>query len=773
MKESHYNWNFQKITSGEELFIEKMKVEGYPDIFSKLVYNRGIKEVGEVDSFLTPSLADLHDPFLFYDMEKTVTRIQLAIQEGQKIFIYGDYDADGITSTTVLKEAIELIGGIVDYYIPNRFKDGYGPNQEVYKHLIEDEGAELIITVDNGVTGHDAIEFATEQGVDVIVTDHHELPEELPKAFSIIHPRHPLGDYPDKELAGVGVSFKLATALLEEIPSESLDLVAIGTVADLVPLTGENRTLVKFGIEVLKQTERIGLHSLADIASFDLHEATSEMISFQIAPRLNALGRIGDAFIGVDFLSTFDEEEAKKIANDIQIMNTKRQDLVKEITTEAFDMISQLGDKPIYVLAKNGWHEGVLGIVASKVVQETNRPAIILNIDETTGIAKGSARSIQSINIYDCLSNLDDHLITFGGHHMAAGLSLNKEELPALISNLELMLRDSISSQTKDDLMIDAKIDIDMITIEFIESLNKLAPFGNQNPSPYFLVEASEVLNTKQIGSDLSHLKGQLSQTNHQVDYIAFGKGSELVEFEGQEDIQVVGQLSINEWNGLKKPQFMLKDYKIEDTQLFDIRGKKIPENKNSRHSRAYLVFNEETETANFKPEDTTYLLDSLDNIDMSIINKYDEVIIVDCPYNMMIASYVFKELIVPRIYFYIKIKQDHYLTGLPKRAEFGKLFKLIKAQSSIDVRHRLGDISQYLQIDKPLLIFMIEVFFELGFVTIEDGLMKKVDNPENKSLEESQTYQAYLEKIDMEKLFLYSNISDIGQWISKQEENE
>lgn len=368
-------------------------------LFAGLLLNRGLDTKEKAEAFLTPDESWIHDPFLLFDMDKVVERITTAIEAGEKIVVYGDYDADGVTSTSVLKETLEMLGAEVDFYIPNRFTDGYGPNVRVFEELIE-EGASLILTCDNGVSGHEAIQKANELGIDVIVTDHHELPETIPEAYGIIHPRHPAGAYPFGDLAGVGVAFKLATALLGEFPVELLDLVAIGTIADLVSLTGENRALVKQGLAVLKSSERIGLSALIKAAGVTQETVTEETVGFALAPRLNAVGRLGEAKPAVELLTTFDEEEANSLATFINKKNEERQAYVAEITEEAFQMIADLTEEPsVYILARQNWHEGVLGIVASKVVEKTGKPALVLNIDETGSYVKGSGRSISSYHL--------------------------------------------------------------------------------------------------------------------------------------------------------------------------------------------------------------------------------------------------------------------------------------------------------------------------------------------------------------------------------------
>ncbi|WP_225356999.1 single-stranded-DNA-specific exonuclease RecJ, partial [Ligilactobacillus salivarius] len=413
MIDAKKEWQEIELSENEHLD-ELIEETGFPKIVLQILMERGYDSLEAINNFLDPDARGLYDPNFMHDMELGVDRIQQAIMNGEKIVIYGDYDVDGITSTALMYETLEELGAEVEYYIPDRFKDGYGPNVEVYKRLI-DEGVSLIVTVDNGVAGHEAIDYANQHGVDVVVTDHHELPETLPDAYAIIHPRHPEGDYPFGELSGVGVAFKVAAALLEELPQDVLDLVALGTVADLVSLTGENRILVKYGLQLLQQTMRPGLQSLYKVAGIEAPTITEETIGFTLAPRLNALGRMENGSLGVELLTTLDEERAEELAKTTNQLNVKRQEEVNEIVEEA---VAQLANKSenhlVNVVAGNNWHEGVVGIVASRLVDMTGKPSLVLSIDEKAGIAKGSGRSIEAFQMFDALDSHRDILMKFG-----------------------------------------------------------------------------------------------------------------------------------------------------------------------------------------------------------------------------------------------------------------------------------------------------------------------------------------------------------------------
>ena len=431
MIRAKYDWiiNEKKPDDG---FFKLAKKKSLSQDICRLLYDRGIDDEKKLDHFLRADLSDLNDPYLLNDMDKAVNRIRTAIENFEQILVYGDYDADGMTSASIMKETLEMMGAEALIYLPNRFTDGYGPNESVYKYFIEQNQVSLIITVDNGVAGHEAIAYAQAAGVDVIVTDHHSLPDQLPQAYAVIHPEHPEADYPFKKLAGCGVAFKLACALLETVPTEFLDLVAIGTIADMVSLTDENRVLVKNGLKVLKMSERQGLQELMTISGVDLDAIDEDTVGFKIAPQLNALGRLDDPNPAIELLTGFDDEEARDIALMINEKNEERKSLVQTIYNEAVEMVDL--SKPVQVLAKAGWHPGVLGIVAGRILEEISQTVIVLNIEN--GVAKGSARSIEAINIFDALNHQRELMTAFGGHSGAAGMTLPAENIQALSDSI-------------------------------------------------------------------------------------------------------------------------------------------------------------------------------------------------------------------------------------------------------------------------------------------------------------------------------------------------
>ena len=450
-----YNWQFSPQVEDED-FTKIAKKAGLGPEVARLLYSRGVKKQEALSRFLTPTLDDLHDPYLLHDMDKAVERIRRAIEDGEFILIYGDYDADGMTSASIVKESLEQLGAECLVYLPNRFTDGYGPNASVYKYFIEQQGVSLIVTVDNGVAGHEAIDLAQSMGVDVIVTDHHSMPEVLPDAYAIVHPEHPDADYPFKHLAGCGVAFKLACALLEEVQVELLDLVAIGTIADMVSLTDENRIMVQYGLEVLRNTQRMGLQEMFNIAGIARNDVTEETVGFQLAPRLNALGRLDDPNPAIDLLTGFDDEEVHEIALMIHEKNEERKEIVQAIYQEAKAMVDPA--KKVQILAKEGWNPGVLGIVAGRLLEELGQTVIVLNLED--GRAKGSARSIEALDIFEALDPHRNLFIAFGGHAGAAGMTLEADKLDTLSEILESYVLDKGLDTTKNNLALDEELDL-------------------------------------------------------------------------------------------------------------------------------------------------------------------------------------------------------------------------------------------------------------------------------------------------------------------------
>ena len=764
---------WQEIELSENEYLDELIEEtGFPKIVLQILMERGYDSLEAINNFLDPDARGLYDPNFMHDMELGVDRIQQAIMNGEKIVIYGDYDVDGITSTALMYETLEELGAEVEYYIPDRFKDGYGPNVEVYKHLI-DEGVSLIVTVDNGVAGHEAIDYANQHGVDVVITDHHELPETLPDAYAIIHPRHPEGDYPFGELSGVGVAFKVAAALLEELPQDVLDLVALGTVADLVSLTGENRILVKYGLQLLQQTMRPGLQSLYKVAGIEVPTITEETIGFSLAPRLNALGRMENGSLGVELLTTLDEEKAEELAKTTNQLNIKRQEEVNKIVEEA---VAQLANKSenhlVNVVAGNNWHEGVVGIVASRLVDMTGKPSLVLSIDEKTGIAKGSGRSIEAFQMFDALDSHRDILMKFGGHHMACGLSLDKEKLSDLQQVVdEEGKKQGIEHATKPVVKV-IPVNLDDVNLDLEAQLEVLAPFGTDNHRPVFEFKDYEVNAVQAIGQQKNHLKLQLQSNNSQVDALDFGIGSKKIsEIErNKNSVCLIGTLGKNIWQSRVNLQIMIEDILLDDSNtgtVVEIQRKNKLTKSMFQQKATYVFFNKKLYN-----QVMPYLADSseayLYNFSDDKKLNCDTLIVVDCPDNIEKLKSLLSKATVKHFIFVGYTRENTYLNGLPTREQFGRLYKFSQTHTNVNIRRDLQKLADYLKLKRELLVFMINVFFEAKFVKIENGLMSGNTNVTPHSLEDTNSYQAYLQKMKAQKSLIYSKSTDLQKWILK-----
>ena len=731
-----YNWQFSPQVEDAD-FTKIAKSVGLSSEVACLLFQRGIKDESSLKKFLEPSLEDLHDPYLLHDMDKAVDRIRQAIEQGELILVYGDYDADGMTSASIVKESLEQLGAECLVYLPNRFTDGYGPNASVYKYFIGQQGVSLIVTVDNGVAGHEAIDLAQSMGVDVIVTDHHSMPEVLPDAYAIVHPEHPEADYPFKHLAGCGVAFKLACALLEEVQVELLDLVAIGTIADMVSLTDENRIMVQYGLEVLRNTQRIGLQELFEIAGISSSDITEETVGFQLAPRLNALGRLADPNPAIDLLTGFDDEEVHEIALMIQEKNEERKEIVQAIYEEAKSLVDP--NKSVQVLAKEGWNPGVLGIVAGRLLEELGQTVIVLNIED--GRAKGSARSIEAVNIFEALDPHRSIFLAFGGHAGAAGMTLEVEQLDALSEILETYVKDKgIAAKGKSRLYLDEELDLESLSLDTVKSFEKLAPFGMDNQKPVFYIRDFQVENARSMGAGDSHLKLKISKGTANFEVVAFGQGAKATEFAQTKQLELAVTLSVNQWNGQTTLQLMMVDARVDGVQLFNIRGKNA-------------VLPDGVPVLDFTGE-------------LPDISSSPAVVVKNIPEDIRILKDIFQQHDFSAVYFKNDIEKPYYLTGYGTREQFAKLYKTIYQFPEFDIRYKLKDLSAYLKIEQILLVKMIQIFEELGFVTIENGVMRVNKDAAKRDIAESQIYQNLKQTVKDQEMLALGTVQEIYDFL-------
>ena len=734
-----YNWQFAPQVEDAD-FTKIAKKAGLGPEAARLLFSRGIRDEDSLSRFLAPSLDDLHDPYLLHDMDKAVNRIRRAIEQGEFILVYGDYDADGMTSASILKETLEQLGAECLVYLPNRFTDGYGPNASVYKYFIEQQGISLIVTVDNGVAGHEAIDLAQSMGVDVIVTDHHSLPEVLPDAHAIVHPEHPESDYPFKHLAGCGVAFKLACALLEEVQVELLDLVAIGTIADMVSLTDENRIMLQYGLEVLCNTQRIGLQELFEIAGISSSDVTEETVGFQLAPRLNALGRLDDPNPAIELLTGFDDEEVREIALMIQDKNEERKEIVQAIYEEAKSLVDP--NKSVQVLAKEGWNPGVLGIVAGRLLEELGQTVIVLNIED--GRAKGSARSIEAVDIFEALDPHRELFIAFGGHAGAAGMTIEVDKLEALSELLEAYITEKgLDVATKNNLRLDEELNLEALTIETVKNFERLAPFGMDHQKPVFYIRDFQVENARTMGAGNSHLKLKILKGSANFEVVAFGKGSLATEFAQVKDLELAVTLSVNQWNGQTALQLMMVDARVDGVQLFNIRSKSVE-----------------------LPEGVPVLDFTSDLPEMF---SGPAIVVKNIPEDLSLLKQVLQEQNFSAIYFKNDIDKAYYLTGYGTREQFAKLYKTIYQFPEFDIRYKLKDLSAYLKIEQILLVKMIQIFEELGFVTIENGVMKVNKEAPKRDIAESHIYQQLKQTVKDQEMMALGTVQEIYNFLMEK----
>lgn len=529
-----------------------------------LLLHRGLASDAEARNFLHPEKQPFYDPFLMKDMEKAVSRIAQAIQAKERIVVYGDYDVDGITATSLLCRSLRQLGADVGYFIPHRQKDGYGLHKETLDEIIA-AGAALIVTVDCGIS---AVEEAAEvkDKVDLIITDHHLPGKELPKAVAVIDPHRADCPYPDKNIAGVGVAFKLCQALWQKMRGKTftgdLDIVALGTVADVVPLVGENRKIVQQGLRVLKKSKRLGIQALLAVTELKEKEITAGHIGFVLAPRLNAAGRLASALRGVELLLTEDAAEAQAIAEELDAANRERQAVEQEILQAAEKQIESIDIQkaPVLVLHGEGWHPGVIGIVASRIVERYYRPTVI--IAEEDGVGKGSCRSIRGFHMFEALSACKEYLLGFGGHAQAAGLSLRSEDIAPFREALAAYATRVLAAEDFIPILdIELELAPDKISEKLMTEIKLLEPYGMGNPKPLFSSHGVRGSYAQRIGKEGQHLKFALDGVDESIDVLAWGRG-EAAPLVNRERIDIAYFPEYHVWREKRSLQLMLEDFR-------------------------------------------------------------------------------------------------------------------------------------------------------------------------------------------------------------------
>ena len=547
-----------------------------PPVLLQVLYNRGIVEPAAMQAFLDGRYLENSDPFLLTDMDKAVARIEQAIINDEQIVIYGDFDADGVTSTVLLTQALRGFGverSKVRPYIPDRVDEGYGLNFDALTKIKEEMNGDLVITVDCGIRSVAEVVHAQKIGLDMIVTDHHSLGKELPPALAVVNPKRPSA-YPEKMLAGVGIAFKLAQALRQALPDranfpeeELLDLVAIGTVADLAPLLGENRQLVIRGLEVLNRAERPGIAALLKISRLTKGQLTAESIGFGLGPRINAAGRLDHAYSAAKLLASNNHIMATQLAMDLDHLNRRRQQITADLGEKAEAMVTD-PDAPIIIAGGDDFLSGVVGLVASRLADKYYRPTIILETGEEE--SRASCRSIPEFHITEALDEVADLLVRHGGHAQAAGLTIRNENLPEFKERITAIAQEKIDGlDLHPTIAIDKEIDLDLVDWAFFETLSQLEPTGYANATPIFMSRNVEVASHRTVGQNGAHLQMQLAAGGGEynqriIPTIAFRQGEWANHMPQRVDL--VYTISVNEWNGRRNLQLQVQDLRPSES---------------------------------------------------------------------------------------------------------------------------------------------------------------------------------------------------------------
>lgn len=538
-----------------------------PRSIARILYNRKIYDIESARRYFKFQISDLYDPFLLADMQKAVDRIILALRNREKILIYGDYDVDGITSVSLVYLLLKYLGCNVEFYIPNRLREGYGMSVDGIK-VAQLKGISLIITVDCGITALAEVQYANKAGIDIIISDHHESGSELPNALAVLNPKANGEHYPFRELAGVGVAYKMSLALIrtlkldEEIIQQYVDLVAIGSAADIVPLVDENRILVREGLRILNEKNKPGLAALLESSGLRNKVISTGQIVFVLAPRINAVGRMGNAERAVRLLTTTNKQQAKNIAAILEAENRERKNIDDLTFKEAQEIVDQeydLQENAALVLDMDGWHPGVIGIVASRIVEKYYRPTVMISVED--GIGKGSARSIYGFDIYEALKRCEDLMLGFGGHKYAAGLTIEEKQIQPLRERLNEIAKEKLTADMLvPKLNIDCEIDLNEINPRFVQLLKMMAPFGPQNLRPVLLSRNLQVVGTPGIVGK-NHLKFKVQQNGVVIDAIGFNLGDKLYRLTpGEKNLDLAYVVEENEYMGRTTLQLRIKD---------------------------------------------------------------------------------------------------------------------------------------------------------------------------------------------------------------------
>lgn len=767
---------------------------GLSTVLARLLVARGLADPTRAAGFLYGGEDIFHDPFMLDGMRPAVERIGRALKDGEKLLVYGDYDADGVCSTALMSRLMATLGANSEYYIPHRQHEGYGLNNAAIDDAAE-RGIKLIITVDNGISAVEQIAHARERGIDVIVTDHHEPPTLLPEAYALINPKKPGCPYPFKELAGVGVAWKLAHALLGDVPRQWLELAAIGTIADLMPLQGENRTLVKLGLEQIRSAGSPGIRALLDVADIDPRQTSAGHVGFSLAPRINASGRMERADTAVACLIADDAQQAAEHAGELDRLNRERQQLVDEMAEQAIALAEKLREagmlEKVLVLSAEQWNVGVAGIVASKVLERYYRPTIILCIDPATGKAKGSARSIPGFDMYEAMSSCAELFDHYGGHKAAAGMTLSRELLPDLHRALNDYADNVLTEeQLQPQLRADLELRLDDISPEMIGQLELLAPFGMNNPSPRFIISGLQVKDTRLMGRDRQHVKLQLADPGNEsltLEAVGFGKAAWCSQLSATAKVDVVGEASINEWNGQRKAQLIVQDLRVPHRQAFDWRGRGASDGDLRRwlggdgaEQRGIVVFRRRDASlllaecggaAALRP--ALWLFDEAGRF--AALNEQarsaDPASVADMLLYALPPDKQRMELLLPlcagaeRLYALLRDTTPFAAPPPPDREQFKRVYAALMREplSELALERRFVGSKA---LTAAALHFIIAVFEDLRLIERSGELLQASASTDKKELSSSSVYSEHRHRDEVERTFVYSSAAELSGWL-------
>lgn len=752
-----------KQRSGAKLDPKLVEKYQLSEIQAKLFSLRDVNTDEKLNFWFNATENDLADPSLMHDMSKAVERINHAIDNGEKITIYGDYDTDGITATTIMMEALSILGADVDFYIPNRFSDGYGPNLNAYKKIVAN-GTKLIITVDNGITGIEEVAYAKSNGVDTIITDHHKIQEEIPESYALVHCNYPGQTYPFDDYCGAGVAYTICRELMQDSMSELLELAMIGTIGDMVKVSGEGHIIVKRGLEVLNQTERPGLRALIKNADLNLGQINETDVGFNIAPRLNAVGRLDNASLAVDLLLSENEEEAQSLADQIEQLNETRKELTEEVFQSCLKQIKSNGwqTKNTLVIYDPDFREGVLGLVANKLVEQVHKPTIVLT-KNAAGQIKGSGRSISGFNLFNALDPLKNDLFTkFGGHDFACGLSMTETKIEPLREAFEGSFTGKKTNVIE---YYDFELPLANLSVDTMAEINQVGPFGTDNIQPVFSITHPNINSCFFMGKDKSHIKLTVSKNNNKLEVVGFNKKyltRTLLPYIDQIFIQLGENCYRNQINlqGIMKGMiFSAPRSSIAIPAVIDLRQEEYV----MGFADKYLLFDEKNKAIAINRYD-------IDPEKVTLINEYNSegevAVFLDVPHNqkefdLALDNNSFEQL-------YIRFLLDQLpVQHIPDKLSFEQVLKYVYQHPGLSAED-YRQVAPFLNLDYRNLLFILRVFFELKFIKMEQGKIYAIPNPAKKPLNSSKYFCATHSQINFVQEIRQMSTSKLLQYVNQ-----